>query len=101
MRPPTPAAPKARAESTSSPPDSPRSTDDFSNFSDADWEDSLADNVKVCFGTYVPAVPLPEQWITELANDVPAPPLLLQHSSFGFAPQAHEGVSVASMLQDA
>lgn len=30
-----------------SPPDSPRSTGGFSAFSDGDWEENLADNVKV------------------------------------------------------
>ena len=42
-----PSASKARGTTTNSPPDSPRSTGDFSSFSDGDWEENLADNVKV------------------------------------------------------
>ena len=42
------ATPRPKSSPTHSPPDSPRSTGDFSTFSDGDWEENLADNVKVC-----------------------------------------------------
>ncbi|KAL0050716.1 hypothetical protein WJX82_005679 [Trebouxia sp. C0006] len=41
------ATPRPKGSPTHSPPDSPRSTGDFSTFSDGDWEENLADNVKV------------------------------------------------------
>ncbi len=42
------ATPRPKGSPTHSLPDSPRSTGDFSTFSDGDWEENLADNVKVC-----------------------------------------------------
>ena len=42
------ATPRPKGSPTHSPLDSPRSTGDFSTFSDGDWEENLADNVKVC-----------------------------------------------------
>lgn len=42
------ATPRPKGSPTHSPSDSPRSTGDFSTFSDGDWEENLADNVKVC-----------------------------------------------------
>ena len=47
------ATPRPKGSPTHSPPDSPRSTDDLSTFSDGDWEENLADNVKVCISGLV------------------------------------------------